>query len=74
MACILEGTHPAEYRAGGVWRRYWERWEEITTRRLDTDVLEQLPPLTALVPLARILAKRTYSPFTDGTPAPRLYG
>ncbi|MFV3130905.1 cysteine hydrolase [Niveispirillum sp. KHB5.9] len=60
--------------APGAWQRYYERWDEMTTQRLDTDLLELLPPLAALVPPARIYDKRTYSPFADGTLASWLQG
>lgn len=60
--------------AHGAWRRYYERWEGMTTRRLDTDLLELLPPLAALVPPARVVDKRTYSPFADGQLAAWLNG
>ncbi|MFV3131341.1 isochorismatase family cysteine hydrolase [Niveispirillum sp. KHB5.9] len=60
--------------AHGAWRRYYEHWEEMTTRRLDTDLLELLPPLAALVPPARVVDKRTYSPFADGTLAAWMQG
>src|SRR5918995_3481060 len=40
--------------ATGRWRTYYERWRETTRDRLDPSLLELLPPLTRLVPPARV--------------------
>lgn len=58
-------------RAGdmpGSWRRYYERWRELTLERIDPRLLELVPPLAALAPPATVIEKRHYSPFA----APRL--
>ena len=47
----------------GTWRRYYERWEEMTLDRLEPRMVELLPELAALVPPARVVNKATYSPF-----------
>jgi nicotinamidase-related amidase len=49
--------------AYGTWRRYYERWSSITASRLDPVMLDLVPALAALAPPARVIDKRTYSPF-----------
>lgn len=49
--------------ATGRWRTYYERWRETTRDRLDPRLLELLPPLTRLVPPARVFDKPVYSAF-----------
>jgi len=56
--------------ARGSWRRYYERWRDLTRDRVDPALLELLPPLAALVPPAAVLDKPCYSPFVhSGLPA-----
>lgn len=47
----------------GTWRRYWERWPEMTIDRLGADKVDLVPELAAFVPPARVLDKRIYSPW-----------
>ncbi len=47
----------------GSWRRYFEHWRELTTSRMDLRLLDLVEPLGRLVPPARVLDKRFYSPF-----------
>ena len=55
----------------GSWRRFYERWAELTLDRIDPDWLELVPPLRRLAPPAAVVDKRAYSPFAE--PAlPRL--
>jgi nicotinamidase-related amidase len=49
----------------GSWRRYYERWRELTLEYIDVRLLELVPPLAALAPPALILDKRSYSPFSS---------
>ena len=59
---------PAEpHERPGAWQRYFERWRELTTTRIDPGLLELVDPLRRLVPPARVLDKSFYSPF-HGTP------
>ncbi len=53
-------------QAGGAWRRYYERWRELTLDHVDPAIFDLLDPLRALVPPAASIAKPTYSPW--GTP------
>jgi len=62
---FIPADRPGE--GAGAWRRYYERWPEMTVARLGRERLELLPPLAALVPPARVLDKRTYSPWIDPT-------
>jgi nicotinamidase-related amidase len=47
----------------GAWRRYWERWRELTVSRIDPRLLELVDPLGRLAPPALVLDKHFYSPF-----------
>lgn len=47
----------------GAWRRYFERWRELTTSRMDARLLDLVDPLGRFVPPATVLDKRFYSPF-----------
>lgn len=49
--------------APGAWRRYYERWEEMTLAKVDRSLLELLPELQLFVPPASTLEKRGYSPW-----------
>lgn len=49
----------------GNWRRYYERWEQLTRERIDPDLLELVPALAALVPPATVVDKGLYSPFVN---------
>ncbi|MXP64530.1 cysteine hydrolase [Roseomonas sp. M0104] len=48
----------------GTWRRYFERWSEMTLAQLPPGATELLPPLAKLVPPAEIVDKPVYSPWT----------
>lgn len=49
----------------GTWRRYYERWEEVTLERLPPGMTDLLPPLARLVPPAEVLDKTVYSPWLE---------
>jgi nicotinamidase-related amidase len=49
----------------GSWRRFYERWAELTLDRIDPRWLELVPPLQRLVPPASVIDKRLYSPFGE---------
>ena len=50
----------------GTWRRYFDRWYELTRQNIDLELLKLVPELQELVPPATILDKQVYSPFHDG--------
>jgi nicotinamidase-related amidase len=52
--------------ARGAWRRYFDRWRELTGERIAPHLLELVPELRELAPPARVFDKRVYSPFHDG--------
>lgn len=58
---FIPPTDPSEM--SGSWRRYFERWREMTRDRIDPRLLELVEPLQRFVPPAAILDKRFYSPF-----------
>ena len=47
----------------GSWQRYYERWRELTTSRMDPRLIELAEPLGRFAPPAAVLDKRFYSPF-----------
>jgi nicotinamidase-related amidase len=49
--------------ARGSWRRYFERWRDLTRARVEPRLLDLVPPLAALVPPAACIDKAVYSPF-----------
>jgi nicotinamidase-related amidase len=50
----------------GMWRSYYEKWDNMTVDRLGQDMVDLVPSLRALVPPARVFDKMTYSPWTTG--------
>ena len=58
--------------AKGAWRRYFERWQDLTRQNIDPQLLELVPELQELVPPAVIFDKRVYSPFHDSRLSPYL--
>ena len=50
-------------QAVGRWRAYFEKWRDTTRDRLDSRLLDLMPPLAALVPPARVFDKPVYSAF-----------
>ncbi|MCF8503597.1 MAG: cysteine hydrolase [Caulobacter sp.] len=53
-------------QAMGSWRRYYERWSNMTLDALDGDMVQLLPELTLFLPPARLFDKSVYSPWHDG--------
>jgi nicotinamidase-related amidase len=62
---FIPPRHPDELP--GSWRRFYDRWSELTLDRIDPRWLELVPRLRQLVPPASVIDKRLYSPF--GEPA-----
>jgi nicotinamidase-related amidase len=52
--------------ARGVWKIYYEKWENVTRSHLNPAMLELTPPLARYAPPAAIIDRQTYSAFTDG--------
>jgi nicotinamidase-related amidase len=49
----------------GAWRRYYERWRQVTRACLDPALLELVPPLRALATGGEVIDKQVYSPFIE---------
>jgi len=49
----------------GAWRRYYERWRDMTGERLNPRMIELVPPLAKFTPPAVVIDKRHYSPFKE---------
>jgi nicotinamidase-related amidase len=54
------------FSAFGAWRRYYERWSDMTLSRLDPQRVDIVPQLARFAPPAEVLDKRVYSPWADG--------
>ncbi|MCJ8139970.1 cysteine hydrolase family protein [Falsirhodobacter halotolerans] len=52
--------------AHGTWRRYYERWSEMTRQSLAPEYLRIVPELERFSPPARVIDKTVYSPWTEG--------
>ena len=50
----------------GAWVRYYRRWPDMTLENLDPEMVLLVPELERMVPPARIVEKRVYSPWIDG--------
>jgi nicotinamidase-related amidase len=49
----------------GVWREYYEKWDDATRRKIAPDMLELMPDLQQFTPPADVLDKTRYSAFAD---------
>jgi nicotinamidase-related amidase len=49
----------------GTWRRYYERWKNMTLERLDPAMIDLVPGLQQFVPPGTVVDKRVYSPWID---------
>ncbi|WAP68935.1 cysteine hydrolase family protein [Jiella pelagia] len=58
--------------APGRWRRYYERWPELTGERMDPALLDLVAPLKRFAAAERIIDKTTYSIFTPQDTEERL--
>ncbi len=47
----------------GAWRRYYERWSEVTLQAIDPDLVDLVPELDRFAPPAPVFDKRVYSPW-----------
>lgn len=50
----------------GQWRRYYQRWAEITVERLGHGQLQLAEPLGRYAPPAAVVDKHVYSPWPEG--------
>jgi nicotinamidase-related amidase len=50
----------------GMWRRYYEKWIDVTRARLDPRMLDLVPPLDRHAPPALLFDRMVYSAFADG--------
>ncbi len=60
---FVPARHPSEGR--GCWKRYWERWAEMTVERLGEAMVDLVPDLAALVPPGEVVDKTVYSPWME---------
>jgi len=50
----------------GTWRRYYQRWHDMTLSRIDPALIELVPDLARFAPPARAIDKQVYSPWFAG--------
>lgn len=50
-------------QAQGSWRRYFERWRELSLENAGPELFNLVPELAALVPPALVFDKHTYAPW-----------
>jgi nicotinamidase-related amidase len=53
--------------APGTWRRYYERWPQMTLDKLDPELVNLVPELDRFAPPAKVLNKHVYSPWFGST-------
>jgi nicotinamidase-related amidase len=53
--------------APGMWAAYYRRWANLTLSQIDSGLLELVPALVRFAPPAKVIDKRVYSPWTEGT-------
>ena len=56
----------------GMWRRYFEKWRNVTREFIDPTLLELVPPLGSFVPPASVVDKGRYSAFVASPLQPLL--
>jgi nicotinamidase-related amidase len=49
----------------GTWKRYYERWAEMTLDRIGAEAVNLVPELAAFVPPAKTIDKHVYSPWVE---------
>jgi nicotinamidase-related amidase len=60
-------TPPKATDGEGNWRRYYQRWAELTTDVMGADRLDVIPELAGFAPPALIADKTTYSAFESAS-------
>lgn len=61
---FLPPKNPAS--AIGMWRRYYERWHQVTLEEIEPALVEISPELAVHCPPAEIIDKTVYSPWMQG--------
>lgn len=61
---FIPAARPGEGQ--GTWRRYYQRWADITLENLEANAVRLVPALERFAPPAKILDKHVYSPWTEG--------
>jgi nicotinamidase-related amidase len=49
----------------GTWKRYYERWADMTLERIGREMVELAPELAPFVPPAAVIDKHVYSPWRE---------
>lgn len=53
--------------AGGAWRRYYRKWQDVTLDRIGRQAADLVPALARFVPPAHVVGKQVYSPWLTPT-------
>ncbi|PSC05413.1 cysteine hydrolase [Alsobacter soli] len=49
----------------GTWKRYYERWADVTVERIGRDMVDLIPQLRRFAPPAHVIDKPVYSPWAN---------
>jgi nicotinamidase-related amidase len=60
---FIPAAHPGLGR--GTWKRYYERWADMTLEKVGQDAVDLVPDLRSFVPPARVIDKHVYSPWLE---------
>lgn len=52
--------------ATGAWKRYYQHWADMTSDKIDPDLLDIVPRLKTYIPPSQVLNKFVYSPWSSG--------
>jgi nicotinamidase-related amidase len=62
---FIPASRPGE--GNGTWKRYYQRWQQMTLEQLGLDKTDLVPELNGLVPPALVVDKHVYSPWMENT-------
>ncbi len=52
-------------KATGMWKRYYERWECMTLKKINPSLIDLIPDLSKFVPPAVVVDKHVYGPWLE---------
>lgn len=52
-------------KATGMWKRYYERWECMTLKKINPSLIDLIPDLSKFVPPAVVVDKHVYGPWVE---------
>jgi len=61
---FIPAERPGE--GNGTWRRYYEKWSDMTLQAIGPEMVDLVPSLRRFAPPAPVVDKRVYSPWMEG--------